>query len=311
VTRWLYWAGVVAGVALVAVGSTVAVLSYADNAGPAGVVRSYFAALADGDAAQALAFGDVPSGPHTLLTAEVLQAQQRIAPLRDVRVGAPRRAGNTARVPVRYTLAYPGSPQRIDSTVGLHRAGGDWRLDRVAVPASLELDRAHDRAGIVGTALPEGDTLLFPGAVPITFDSPYLQLDPATAGVGFGTDASVRVSVELSRAGRSAVTRALLAALRSCLSAGGDDSACPLPTDRYVPGSVRGPVDPAQLRDLTMSLDGDAGQLDITGSVPVEATAFQRLSFTNEAVNGKGHLVLDVHARAFAVAPIRISWVGL
>jgi len=43
------------------------------------VVRAYFAALSSGDAAGALAYGDLPDGRHDLLTSDVLAAQNAVA----------------------------------------------------------------------------------------------------------------------------------------------------------------------------------------------------------------------------------------
>lgn len=302
----LYWAGVVLGVLLLVGGSGLAVLGYAETSGPGGAVRAYFAALARGDAAAALALGTVPPGPHTLLTEDVLKAQQRIAPLRQFAITATHRDGNRARVVVRYTLAYPGSPQAINGTVPVHRADGDWRLDRVAIPTSLELDRALDRATIVGAGIPDGDTLVFPGAVPVTFDSPYLQLNAAEDSVGFDSRPGTRVYVEVSRAGRTAVTKAVETALRECL-AGRGGAGCPLPNERYVPGSIRGRT--AGPLDLTIAVaDDDTGILDVRGSGKVDASSYRRLSFNNRTVRGSGRVELQLHARAYAVAPLRLAW---
>lgn len=307
--RWFYWSGVVLGVLLLVGGSAVAVLGYAETSGPGGAVRGYFAALARGDAADALAFGDVPAGPHTLLTADVLQAQQRIAPLRKFSIVATHRSGKKARVSVRYTLAYATGPQPINASVGLHESGGDWRLDKVAIPTTLELDRAQHRATIVGAGIPDGDTLLFPGPVPITFDTPYLQLNAAEDSVGFGTDLDTEVFVEVSRAGRAAAIDALGAALRSCL-AGGADVRCPQPNERYVPGTLRGSLAEPLAANLTVTLtDSPDGVLDVVGSQPVRASAFRRLTFSNQPVAGHGRVVLPLHARAFAVRPLTVSWV--
>jgi len=308
VRRWLYWTAVLAGVLLVGGGVTLAVRGYRQTGGPAGAVRGYFAALARGDSAGALAFGDVPDGPHTLLTADVLRSQQRIAPLRDFHVVATRQQGDAATVSVRYVLDYPGSPQTVNSSVPVHRTDGGWRLDGVAVPISLELDRALQRATIVGAGIPDGDTLAFPGAVPITFDTPYLQLDAAEDTVSFGRPPDLDVYVEVSPAGRKAVVQAVQRALDACLAGRGDPT-CPLPDERYVPGSIRGRLAGRLADNLTITLDaGPAGLLDIKGEQPVEATSYRKLSFVNRPSAGHGTVVLDLSARAYAVAPLRLVW---
>jgi hypothetical protein len=309
VRRWFYWSGVVLGVLLLVGGSAVAVLGYAETAGPGGTVRGYFAALARGDAAGALAFGDVPDGPHTLLTADVLHAQQRIAPLRKFSIVATHRSGKKARVTVRYNLAYATGTQTINAGVGLHEADGDWRLDEVAIPTTLQLDRASHRATIVGGGIPDGDTLLFPGPVPITFDTPYLQLNAAEDSVGFGTEPGTEVFVEVSRAGRAAAIGALAAALHACLS-GGADVRCPQPSERYVPGTLRGTLAEPLAPNVNVTLTDSAdGVLDLAGSQAVQASSFRRLTFSNRPVGGHGRVVVPLHARAFAVRPLTVSWV--
>src|SRR4051794_17201928 len=152
---------------MVATGVTVAALGYTRTSGPDGAVRGYFAALSRGDAPGALAYGDLPAGPHTLLTDTVLHEQQRLAPLRHVTVVRTREHGRTATVSVRYP---PGSPARapaVTADVGVHRSGRNWRLDRVAVPTELEATTAVQRESIAGAGVPVGRTLLFPGALPI------------------------------------------------------------------------------------------------------------------------------------------------
>jgi hypothetical protein len=308
VKRAAFWTGVVLGVVLLVGGGTLAALGYAETAGPGGAVRGYFAALAAGDAAKALAAGDVPAGPHTWLTDEVLAAQQRVAPLRHFSIEGTQRRGDTARVSVRYVLEFPGAPQTVNDAVPARKVHGDWRLARVAVPTALDVDRARSRMSIAGAAVPEGDTLLFPGAVPITFDTPYLQLNPNEASVGFHSDGSTEIFAQVSRAGRAAVLRAVADELRACLTGSGD-AACPLPDERYVPNSVRGHVAGPVADDVDVSLDvSNDGVLDVAGSVPVDATVYRRLDFSNQAVAGSGRVLVKVHARAFAVRPLQIRW---
>jgi hypothetical protein len=310
VKRGLYWGATVLGVLLLVGGSVLAVVGFADTAGPAGVVRGYFAAVSRGDAPRALALGHVPDGPHTLLTSEVLRAQQRVAPLRRVRIEAVHRSGDRARVTVRYVLDFPRHPQAVGASVGVHRANGDWRLDAVAVRASLDIAAALDRATIVGAGIPDGETLLFPGAVPVTFDTPFLQLDPASSHVDFGADPVVRVEVQVSRRGRDTALGALAASLDACL-AGSGDLTCPLPSERFVPGSIRGRVAEPLAKAVRVTLrPAGAGVLDVAGDVAVDASSYQRLSFNNRARPGSGRVVLKLHARAYATAPLHLVWLG-
>ena len=308
--RRLFWVAVAGAVALLVTGTLLAVRGYERTAGPDGAVRGYFAALARGDSAAALAFGDVPEGPHTLLTADVLASQQRIAPLRDLQVLATHRQGSRAAVVVRYVLGYPGSPQTINSRVPVHRHGDGWRLDAVAVPTSFDVDRALQRATVVGAGVPDGDTLMFPGAVPISFDTPYLQLNAAEDSVSFGQPPGIRVYVEVSPAGKQAVLAVVQRVLTACLGGHGDAS-CPLPNERYVPGSIRGSVVGSLADQVDVSLDdGTAGVLVVKGDVAVDASGYQRLTFLNRSTSGHGRIELSLHARAYAVRPLKLVWSG-
>lgn len=305
--RW-YWLGVLAAIGLLVAGTVVAVAGYTATQGPDGVVRGYFDALAGSDAATALAYGTVPAGPHSLLTDAVLREQNRIAPLSDVAVRGTSRRGDHATVTVRYTLGFPKHPQTVSVQVGVHRAGDSWRLDAVAVSTQLQLSGAQQRASILGGPVPEETALLFPGAVPIRFDTPYLELDPDRGRVTFGAQPSTLVLVRVSDAGRQAVMSWLTEALRACLTSGADPG-CPQPDERYVPGTLRGALAGSPSDSLTVAVDGGLqGWLLVGGTQPVQATSYQRLDFENRPVTGHGRVSLQVSARAYPVPPLRVVW---
>ena len=305
--KWLWRGGVLLGAGLLAAGLVLAVDGYGATGGPADVARGYFAALARSDAPDALAYGDVPDGPHTLLTSTVLGVQNRIAPMQDVRVGATNQAGGKASVAVTYTLAFPGAPQTIKAQVPLHEQDGGWRLDAVAIRTQLIVDHAAQRVSVAGGPVPSGSVLLFPGAVPVGFDTPYLALSPADDHVDFGAASPTTVVVQVSAAGRRAVDAAVLAKLRHCLAVA--DPVCPLPSERYVPGSVRGTLPASALSRLSVMVGDDpSGQLDIAGGVPIEASAYRWLTFGNVARSGHGTLTLQVSASAYPVAPLNVVW---
>lgn len=305
--RWLYWLGVLVAVALLATGTTLAWQGYAATAGPDGVVRGYFAALARGDASDALAFGALPDGPHTMLTGTVLEAQQRIAPIRHVSVGHVARHGATAAVPVRYVLAFPGKPIPVDVTVHLHRHGGDWRLDQVAVPTELDVGAAAQRMTVVGAGVPSGPTLLFPGALPIGFDTPYLALDPQQDTVTFGAPPTVTVAAVPTPAAQTALLAQTRRMLQTCVT-GSPDVACPLPDERYVPGSLHGTL-AGSLQNAVVRVDPSdrAGTLDVSAEAAVHGS-YRKLGFDNVATAGTGTVTAEIHAAAYAVPPLRLHW---
>jgi hypothetical protein len=304
----VFWAAVVAASLLLGGGVLLAALGYAETSGPDGAVRGYFAALARSDAPDALAFGDLPSGPHTLLTSTVLREQQRIAPITKFSIVSTEQQGTKAGVKVKYTLAFPGNPRLVTDTVNVHQRSGSWRLAQTAIPTQLELGGAVQRATVVGAGIPAGTTLIFPGAVPIHFDTPYLQLDAAVGSVSQATGPTTQVRAEVSKAGKSAVVAAVVLALRACLDGTSHDDRCPLPSERYVPGSIRGALAGALENDLRIDVGtGPTGKLDITADVQVSGT-YRRLTFRNRTVTHSGQLRLPIHAQAYAVAPLRLTW---
>lgn len=305
--RAFYWAGVLLGVLLLVGGVVVGALGYAESASPAGVVRGYFRALAAGDAARALAYGDVPYGPRTMLTDTVLREQLRIAPVRHPSVDSTKQHGSSASVKVTYTLAFADEDIPISTTVPLHKHGGTWRLDYVAIPTQLEAEGARQRESIVGAPLPTKTTLLFPGAVPIRFDTPYLQLDGFKDNVTFETTSTTGVVVRVTEQARKAMTAAVRSALEQCVT-GPPDGACPLPDQRYVPGSIHGQLDGSP-RDTRVSLDpvDPVGVLTFAGKATVVGS-YARLNFHNRQVEGTGRIALDVSAHAFAVPPLHLIW---
>lgn len=306
--RGLFWSAV--GLALIALvgGSLVAYRGYAATSGPDGVVRDYFAALARSDAPAALGLGELPDGPHTLLTSTVLREQQRIAPISDVQVAAVATHGDRASVTVRYRLGFAAGTRPASDVVPVYRRDSVWRLSRTAAGTELRLTQAVERATVAGGPIPDGTVLLFPGAVPIGFDTPYLELDPASAQVGFATNPETDVLVRVSAAGTAAARAVIGTALRACVSAGSAaDPRCPLPSGRCVPGSLRG-----RLTGSTNTLDvrleaAPAGVIGISGTVAFRGS-YRVLDFDNIASSRSGTAQLQVDATVYAIAPLTLRW---
>lgn len=302
----LFVTGMVVAVTLVAAGVVLAVSGYRADNGPGGAVRGYFTALARGKARTALAYGSVPSGTRTLLTFSVLHRQLQIAPIRDFAIAGVTRAGQHAQVQVRYELGFAGAPQKVTSTVAVTHGSGHWRLSAVAIPTQLRTDTAQDRVVTFGPPPRDGKWLVFPGAVPLAFDTKLLSLDPATDHVEFGAPALTGVVVDVSAQGTEQARAAVLADLRACLAGRGTTTTCPQPNERYVPGSLRGTLVSGGT-PLSVSVTGAAGVLTVSGTVTVTGT-YEQLTFANRAVEGSGQVTLPVSAQSYAVAPLRFVW---
>ncbi|GAB2479267.1 hypothetical protein [Jatrophihabitans fulvus] len=304
--RALYWTALVLALALAVGGGFVAVREWVDGDGPDGAVRGYFQALADGDAPTALAYGTIPDGPRALLTSSVLQVQQRLAPIDDVSVRTTLQTGDRARVEVSYSLGFADGAQRQQAVVPVHRTADGWRLNSVAVATQVQLLTAQQRATLAGRAIPEGTTLLFPGAVPVVFDTPYLRTTGGEDAVSASSDPTTQVGVTVSAAGRRAALAAVRTALGRCLRPGAPLT-CPLPEGRYVPGSLRGSVTDDD--GLTVSVSSSrVGKLRVKGDVGVRGS-YRRLEFDNTVTSRDGTTFrLPVVARTYATAPLRVTW---
>lgn len=297
----------VVALAVAVTGGVLAVRGYAaGRSDPESVVRAYFAALERGDAAAALGYGDLPDGPRSLLTDRALQAQQRVAPIRDLTVVSTRRVGDTATVAVGYTLGFDDGPVTVAADVGVRRVEGVWGLDATAVATRFDFDVAAQRAAISGVQVPAGRTLVFPGAIALTFDSRYLAGSAGNGSITFGARATTPVVVTVTAAGRRAMRSATLAALGRCLRAGSAVT-CPQPDERYVPGSLRGHVIGALHDPKITLLPTQVGllKLDATASVAIR---YRRLDFRNEVRDGQGTRTVELHAIAAAVDPLSVRW---
>lgn len=305
--RGWFWIGVLTALLALTAGLVIAVLGYTAEDDPGSTVRDYFAALGRADAPAALALGTIPAGPRGLLTSEVLAAQQKLAPISNVSIVSSSRHGSQASVAVSYRLGFAGAPQQENDQVTLTRRDGRWRLDRVAVATQLRLLQAADRASILGAPVPDGSTLLFPGAVPVGFDTPYLELPPSIAAVGLDSANSTDLRVAVSAAGRQAVFTAIAAQLRGCLQPKADPR-CPLPTDRIVPGTLRGRVDGDISSVVNLAVAVSArGAITVDGQVLFTGT-WRALSFENVAEPQRGDLKLPVEGMTYLTTPLHIVW---
>lgn len=308
--RGAWWTAVVAALLALGGGIAIAAFGYASSSGAQGAVRGYFAALARADAPAALGYGDIPDGSRALLTSAVLREQQHIARIGEVQVGALRTApaGSSGRVAVSYRLHFADTVVRVSDSVPVRQVDSDWRLERVAVSTQLLVSSAAPRATILGHALPAGSALIFPGATPVDFDTGYLRPAPARDHVGFDALPSTQLVTELTQAGRAAVLGAATSQLRDCLDGRSSDARCPLPSERYVPGRLRGRLVGVLGPQVTLSVGtSDAGRVVLDGLVRIEAS-YRRLSFRNQIESGRGRLSLPLHGATYLTGRPHLLW---
>ncbi len=303
--RGVFWVAVLTSVVAVVAGTFVAVTTYVSATAPDTIATDYFRALSRGDAAGALAYGDVPAGPRTYLTDGVLRAALEVAAISDVNVLSVDRIGDRANVTVQYQLGFRDNQRAVTDTVILNRHGRSWRLATTAASVQIIAKVAGHRLTLGGSALPAGSVLVFPGALPLSVDTPNLEIGEEVVYLTAKPSRTFRPT--LSKAGTQAVQAAVVSAVRACLGTNPSPS-CPVPTDaRVVPGTVHGTLTGNLGDELKIQVTGPDGLLDVSGSVAVRGS-FQRLDFDNLPAATSGTTDLAIRAHCYAVNPSKLVW---
>lgn len=303
-----FWFTLLLATALTLAGTSFVIGAYEADAMPDTVVRQYFAALEDGDAAAALGYGAVPTGSHDLLTPAVLAAQNATGSIEGLAVRDVQSSGNTAVVDITYTVGLAGGPHTVRDSVPVVRRGHGWRLAQSAIPVNLNPDGGSALATLAGADVPTGDFLMFPGAVPVTYATPNLQLQSSSSVLRFVDGGTLDVEASVTDQGRRTILPALRTALVACLA--GKSPAqplCPVPDARSdVPGSLRGTVTDVNPNTIGMTVNTGDGKIDITGTVYVSAT-YQQLDQNNMATDQRT-TATTIKAYCYATTPTTIGW---
>lgn len=149
----------------------------ADPSDSAAVVRAYLEAVAAGDADRALALGVSQPPDHTLMTNDVLERVNAIAPMTDIHVPET----TATLVPASYLM---GS-QRVNVEIPVAQTSDGprlqqtWGLLRLRSPSGTE-DLPRMVHGVIVTA---DDTPVFPGVYPVETGRTLLDWGPQATGV--------------------------------------------------------------------------------------------------------------------------------
>jgi hypothetical protein len=313
--RRLFWAAVAVAIAFLVGGGVLAIVGLLKRDDPAATVRGYFGALQRGNAPEALGYGDLPRGDHQLLTSDVLREQHRLGAITHLAVLAINQSGPQAKVTVQYALTpsdpaatLPNAPVTVADSVDLVRRDGRWRLTDVAVPVELQLPAAKHRAMILRAPVPTGSVLVFPGALPITFDTEKLALDQATSAVRFSAAGPHNVAVSVTSQGKDAINKAVTAALNRCLAATATDPTCPMPSDdRAVPGTLHGSIKGSLPMPSVQIIANPDGRVEITGTATVNGS-YNRLNFDNMPQTRTGSTQVKLAAFCYLTSPTSIVW---
>jgi hypothetical protein len=281
--------GAVLGLAVLAYGigapshrttrKTVSAPSRADTA-----VRTYLHALANGDAATAIAVSS-PTPTGRFLTRGVLAAQQRVAPLHDVVVSSRAGSGSRDDVDVQYWFGR----RHVRTRMAVVKSHGQWRVQYGTVAIDVRYVRGVPGLLVWGQPITADVIHVFPGPVRFTSsDSDLAVIDkdaadyPAEPTVGWGAP---YLDVRLSSAGRSRAIGATVALLQLCAASTRlEPGGCPQRAFDYEAlgsgVSWRLVGDPA--RDLDVEFDGP--------------------TYRKVRVSGDVHWAVDYAARRFGGA---------
>jgi hypothetical protein len=290
-------------------GIAFAVTALTEVTSPRSTVAGYFAALRRANAPAAVSFGPRLNGDTRLLTSAVLREQQRLGPISDVTVGDTAANGSRATVAVSYRVG-GAAPTTRNETIALHRKGNGWELDRSSSLVRVHLRNAAHRATLAGSAVPSTPVHVFPGVLPLRFDTAAVQMDPKVPTVTLSADADLKVVVVLSAAGRRALAARLDSAVAACLR--NPPTPCPLAAadTRTVPGSLRGTVTapPSAGAPQLMLSKGDADGL-VTASGTFHADAqWTVLDFENQPQQKHGKVSVGYRVQLYVSKPAAIVW---
>lgn len=158
-----------------------------DTAAPAAVtvgsagaaVKDYLEALARGDAAAALAYGDTRPAQPNLLTDDILRQQLAQWPLTNITILSQEAAGAEANVHVSADFG----DQTSDATVLVRKNdSGQWKLPSAAIKIAgsdspmVPMGAARTTT-VFGQPIPAAGTYVFPGYLQLGSTSSYLRAD--------------------------------------------------------------------------------------------------------------------------------------
>jgi hypothetical protein len=181
-------------------------------------VRSYLRALADGDAAMAIAVSS-PTPTGRFLTPGVLAAQQRAAPLHNIVVSDRSGSGSRDDVDVQYWFGR----RHVRTRMAVVKSHGQWRVQYGTVAIDVRYVRGVPGLLVWGRPIIEDVIHVFPGPVRFTSsDSDLAVIDkdaadyPDEPTVSWGAP---YLDVRLSSTGRSRAIGSTVALLQSCAAA--------------------------------------------------------------------------------------------
>ncbi len=186
----------------------------APSATAAAAVQGYLEAVAAGDSASALAFGANRPLEQSLLTDDMLAANNALAPISAITT-----TEGTGSDHQSVKAAYSLGGTAVITTFEVTRANGTWLLDAVAAPLPLDLSDAEGlNLTVNGRQLLNSNPSVFPGRYTLAAGGWY-KLSGGTVEVhnATPTDRPQAVKLSLSGSATSAIRKAAQSKLKACV----------------------------------------------------------------------------------------------
>ncbi len=248
--------------------------------GPAATVERYLGALADAHATEAL--GQLASHPASpLLTAEVLAAEVRRDPIRDVSTTVTRSGDGRATVQASYRQGDLAVTR--DLTLHTTRAGGHllgpgprWVIDGGALETLTVTTERPRAVAVEGVSLPGGTAAVLPGRLLVTSPGDPLVADAselADLRTPGGTGA-IHLGTALRPAVKAAAVRKATATLTRCTRSGLlDPPGCPFSAHPHTPTDIASNVTWHLVGAPTVTLGEPSGSVvSLTGTATMRVT---------------------------------------
>lgn len=266
---------------------------------PDELVRQYLTALAAGDTDLARSLGAVGDGDPAAISPQAYQLSLQQSPITDIKVPAMDTA--STEVPASYRMG----GVEVNTRFKVKRDDQGWRLTRASVQVELQNPHATSMPVLLNGVAISGDKAeVLPGHYNVTTGLPLVDYPARNVvdinSLEFDGIIQLRLTPELTQAGRDAMIAAGRASLSACLNSGSlAPPGCPnqlASTGSYDPGSVRWELLDDPFSQANPALD-TADQT--RGQVPLVLRFAVSFRYTDGSTNGRQEL-----------APVSASYSG-
>lgn len=242
--------GIIAGVLVMALVAVIVVVVFIVNNKPDDAVKKYFAALAAGNATEALSYAETEPIDKTLLTDEVLRKSNELGAISDVKIT--RSSKTLVEVSMRVGTTTKTATYRVNST------SKGWKLVDVAWKVPIVTTSSSTAPLIINGVKAENvsSAYVFPGSYELTTGSKNLAWkESKQVFVGGMLSVPASVSLVITEDGKSAAKSAISKLFSECTAG---KSFTPKRADGgNCPFVLRTPKDGADVSTIRWSIDTD------------------------------------------------------